>query len=60
MAIIVSFPGVMGNPGGVTLLQAAVITTCDLLNKRETNVNRDRLLASWALANMSSVFELYT
>ncbi|XP_042229695.1 HEAT repeat-containing protein 6-like isoform X2 [Homarus americanus] len=59
MAIIVSFPGVVGNSGGVSLLQATVMTTCDLLTQRENNVNRYRLLASWALANVSSVFELY-
>ncbi|XP_069168799.1 HEAT repeat-containing protein 6 isoform X1 [Procambarus clarkii] len=59
MAIIVSFPGVVGNPSGVSLLLVTVETTCDLLAQRENNVNRDRLLASWALANISSVFELY-
>lgn len=59
MAIIVSFPSVVGNPSGVCLLRATVVTTCNLLAQRESNVNRDRLLASWALANVSSVFELY-
>ncbi|XP_053631163.1 HEAT repeat-containing protein 6 isoform X1 [Cherax quadricarinatus] len=59
MAIIVGFSGVVGNPGAVSLLQATVVTTCDLLAQRENNVNRDRLLASWALANISSVFEFY-
>ncbi|XP_071518174.1 HEAT repeat-containing protein 6 isoform X2 [Panulirus ornatus] len=59
MAIIVSFSSVVGNPNGVSLLQATVVTTCNLLAQRESNVNRDRLLASWALANVSSVFELY-
>ncbi|XP_069990164.1 HEAT repeat-containing protein 6-like [Penaeus vannamei] len=59
MAIIVGFPGVVGNPLGVGLLRATVVTTSDILAQKENNVNRDRLLASWALANVSSVLELY-
>ncbi|XP_042874779.1 HEAT repeat-containing protein 6-like [Penaeus japonicus] len=60
MAIIVGFPGVVGNPLGVGLLRATVVTTSDILAQKESNVNRDRLLASWALANVSSVLELYS
>ncbi|XP_063860757.1 HEAT repeat-containing protein 6-like isoform X2 [Scylla paramamosain] len=59
MAIMVGFPGVVGNPGSLALLHATVEAACDLLAQRDANVNRDRLLASWALANVSSVFELY-
>ncbi|XP_037791057.1 HEAT repeat-containing protein 6-like [Penaeus monodon] len=60
MAIIVGFPGVVGNPLGVGLLRATVVTTSGILAQKESNVNRDRLLASWALANVSSVLELYS
>ena len=59
MAIMVGFPGVVTSSGGLTLLHATVEAACDLLAQRDANVNRDRLLASWALANVSSVFELY-
>ncbi|MPC27846.1 HEAT repeat-containing protein 6 [Portunus trituberculatus] len=59
MAIMVGFSGVVANPGSLTLLHATVEAACDLLAQRDANVNRDRLLASWALANVSSVFELY-
>ncbi|XP_064083632.1 HEAT repeat-containing protein 6-like isoform X2 [Macrobrachium nipponense] len=59
MAIIVGFSGVVGNPGGPSLLQETIVTTLDILSEKESNVNRDRLLASWALANMSSVLEVY-
>ncbi|XP_068227049.1 HEAT repeat-containing protein 6 isoform X2 [Palaemon carinicauda] len=59
MAIIVGFSGVVGNPGGPNLLQETIVTTFDILSEKEGNVNRDRLLASWALANMSSVLEVY-
>ncbi|XP_050714863.1 HEAT repeat-containing protein 6-like [Eriocheir sinensis] len=59
MAILVGFPGVVASPGGLALLRATVEATCDLLTQRDANVNRDRLLASWALSNVSSVFEQY-
>lgn len=59
MAILVGFPGVVASPGGLALLRATVEAACDLLTQRDANVNRDRLLASWALSNVSSVFELY-
>ncbi|KAK7070059.1 hypothetical protein SK128_021268 [Halocaridina rubra] len=59
MATIVGFRGVMSNPGGASLLQVTLKTTLDIFSEKESFVNRDRLLASWALANMSSVLESY-
>lgn len=60
MAIAVGFSGVAGSRAGVSLVQGTAGAACDLLlAPREFSVNRDRLLAAWALANVTSVLELY-
>lgn len=60
MAIAVGFSGVAGSRAGVRLVQETAGAACDLLlAPREVSVNRDRLLAAWALANITSVLELY-
>lgn len=60
MAIAVGFSGVAGSGAGVRLVQETAGAACDLLlAPREVSVNRDRLLAAWALANVTSVLELY-
>ncbi|KAK3866666.1 hypothetical protein Pcinc_027818 [Petrolisthes cinctipes] len=61
MAIAVGFPGITGSKAGLGLVQGTAEAACDfLLAPREVSINRDRLLAAWALANVTSVLELYS
>ena len=59
MAVLINYQSIQTHKFGSKLVHAMAVTTTNILNTKESNVNKDRLLASWALANISSVLHLY-